>query len=45
MASFFGEVLPPRSRIIDDEDLDAIEGYLIILICNIIYLNFLFTFM
>jgi len=28
MASFFGEVLPPRSRIIDDEDLDAIEeGY------------------
>jgi hypothetical protein len=28
MASFFGEVLPPRSRIIDDEDLDAQEeGY------------------
>ena len=26
MASFFGEVLAPRSRIIDDEDLDAQEG-------------------
>nr|ALS04513.1 proteasome assembly chaperone 1 [Acartia pacifica] len=25
MASFFGEVLAPRSRIFDDEDLDAIE--------------------
>eukprot|EP00088_Acartia_fossae_P059050 TRINITY_DN6965_c0_g1_i11.p1 TRINITY_DN6965_c0_g1~~TRINITY_DN6965_c0_g1_i11.p1 ORF type:complete len:243 (-),score=39.15 TRINITY_DN6965_c0_g1_i11:191-919(-) len=25
MASFFGEVLPPRSRILDDEDLDAME--------------------
>jgi len=25
MASYFGEVLPPRSRFLDDEDLDAIE--------------------
>jgi len=25
MASYFGEVLPPRSRFLDDEDLDAME--------------------